>query len=313
MAGNSFNFSRLVDMLGAAKSSDEKRLSSLGILIAVDPSADRDLIARIRSCFVSERLDTLVAVRPIDKARAEIRGVRDAAVFVVGERGALAATLAIERARRGTPCAIVAQSSLDLPKLGTLDTDIFESITCIFSSNPDALERKLARWLLDATDKQIACAASFAFCRTALATRMKVRTAAENALLGFTGMAGSSDFTVMTFSQLTLAFDMAAMYGDELSMGVLADVALVLLSAYGSRNAERMGELILPFGTRLTRAFWAFAGTMLAGSLVEARHDGSMEAFARTLGRKAVAHITGERRQEAAIVPVRASLAASTQ
>lgn len=279
----SFSVSKVLEVLGAGKTADEMRSEGVSIAAVVADGAPRDLVTVVRDSLVAQLPTAVVRVLSCADAPSDMSNDRDAAIFLLGSDSDAVGEVALARARSGVPVALVAHSALDLPALGTLPEEVAALISKVVAADNSRLADKLARWLLDATDKPIAMAANFPFCRPALVSSLAAKCAAENAAVGAVDIVHGSDFPIMTVNQMKLALDIAAAYGDELSPKSAIDIALVLVAGLSWRSFARLVNDALPAGTWVSRAAFAFAGTMATSALIEAVHDGAFSDAASRL------------------------------
>lgn len=272
----SFSVSKVLDVLGAGKTADEKRSEGVSIAVVVADEAPRDIAIAVRDALVAQQPTAVVRVLSCTDAPADAPNARDAVIFLVGGNPDAVAVAALSRARSGIPVALVAHSAVELPAFSDLPEEVGALISEIVATDIDRLSDKLARWLLDATDKPIAMAANFPFCRPALVSSLATKCAAENAAVGAVDIVHGSDFPIMTANQMKLALDIAAAYGDELSPRSAIDIALVLAAGLSWRTFARLAGDALPMGTWVSRAAFAFAGTKATSVLIKAVHDGSL-------------------------------------
>lgn len=273
---SSFSVSRLLDVLGAGKTAEEKRTEGVDIAVVVDDGAPRENVLVVRDAFVAEQPNATVRVLSYADAPSDATNRRDAVLYLVGSNPRGVGELALSRARAGVPVALVAQSALELPAIGDLPEEVGALVSEIVVSDESRLADRLARWLIDATDKPIAMAANFPFCRPVLVNSLAARCAAQNAAVGAVDVIHGSDFPIMAANQAKLALDIAAAYGDALSPQTALDVALVLAAGVSWRAFARLVDGILPVGNWVSRAVFAFAGTIGTSRLIVAAHDGTL-------------------------------------
>ena len=190
---SSFSVSRLLDVLGAGKTAEEKRTEGVDIAVVVDDGAPRENVLVVRDAFVAEQPSAAVRVLSYADASSDAPNKRDAVLYLVGSNPRAIGVLALSRARAGVPVALVAQSAVELPAIGDLPEEVGALVSEIVVSDESRLADRLARWLIDATDKPIAMAANFPFCRPVLVNSLAARCAAQNAAVGAVaaGAAGS--------------------------------------------------------------------------------------------------------------------------
>lgn len=277
MAAKGFSASRIAELLQASKSAEEYRTSPVGLFIAVDRSASRELICGVRDACLPTRAETTVTVQDITSSQFDIPAHCDAALLIVGTDGGAATRMTRTLTQQGIPCALIAESILDIPDDDMGGNAEGAAVTPVVASDGATLQRRLAQWLLDAVDNPLAIAASFPFCRAQLASRLRMRCAAENAAIGAVDVIHGSDFPLMVANQLKLSFSLAAAYGESPSARYALDAALVCACGIGWRAFVRRVSDVIPFGSWMVRATFGFAGTMATGLLLEARHDGTLK------------------------------------
>ncbi|ERI04764.1 hypothetical protein [Atopobium sp. oral taxon 810] len=282
MAKKAFSLSRVLELLNESKSSDEQRCAPTHTLVIIDMSAPREVALELKRLLSAEQSSAELSIKELEYGVGGTL-VPDLAIFVVGSQLALVAKEAKRLAEAGVPCALIAESSLDLPSFDNLDESFKDLLTPIAVSNIADLAKPLAQWMVEASDKAVAFAASYSFCRQTLIDSLILLCAAQNAAVGAVDIIHGSDFPIMTVNQIKLALSIAAASGRSLSPSFLIDTALVLACGLSWRQIARSMSNILPIGNWLGRGAMGFAGTMATAQLLEAQNDGSLARAAAML------------------------------
>ncbi|WP_298578294.1 hypothetical protein [uncultured Olegusella sp.] len=275
MAKKAFSLSSVFELLSESKSSDEQRCAPTHTLVIIDMSAARELILELKRLLCAEQPSAELSIKELEYGVSTTL-VPDLAIFVVGNQLTLVAKEAKHFAESGVSCALIAESSLDLPSFDNLDESFKDLLTPIAVSNTAELAKPLAQWMVEASDKAVAFAASYSFCRQTLIDSLVLLCAAQNAAVGAIDIIHGSDFPIMTVNQLKLALSIAAASGRSLSPSFLIDTALVLACGLSWRQFARMLSNILPMGNWLGRGAMGFAGTLATAQLLKAQNDGSL-------------------------------------
>ena len=271
-ARTTFNFSRLIEALGAGKSAEQSGSLQLSLTIAVDLDAPANLVCWIRDAFIAEGPMATVEVTALDRASSNLRQKTDAVLIIVGSHVDLCTQLVSSFLYRSVPVALVGLHNEDIAGFSEQSEEAELEVGRIAAPTRIALEKKLSRWLLDATDKPIAFAANFPFMRRPLVESLTMKCAVENAAVGAIDLIHGSDLPIMLANQMKLAFRVSAAYGERLSMDQLTDAAVILSLAYGSRGLYRLLSTMLPSqASWLLRALMAFISTQLTGSILVGR------------------------------------------
>lgn len=272
MAKKLLNFRRLFELFNESKSSREQLTTPTHILVVFDKTASTDIAYRLKKLLVPEQAGAELTVGELHEGVGS-SVVFDVAIFVAGSQSALVAQEAKHLAETGVPCAILADSSLDLPVFDDVEDSVAALLTTMSVSDAMQLDEPLAHWLVESGDKAVAFAASYSFCRKALVDSVSMLCAGQNAAVGAIDIIHGSDFPIMTMNQLKLALTIAAASGRSLDSSFVVDLALVLGCALTWRQLVRGVGSVLPIGNFVGRAAVGFAGTMVTARLLEARND----------------------------------------
>ena len=264
MAAKKLSMDRLRGVVNMGREAEENMGEHLHISVLVDPNAAGWMVRAIRDALVPTR-DAIVDV-------SELGGVPTVAGIDVGivisggsEESVRNAVRYFAGARQHV--IVVAQSSLDVPETH-LPAKLGQYVAEAVSSEHGPLLDRFANALLDATDKDVSCAANFEFCRDVATARLVSRCAARNAFMGVADFIPGAGMPLMTMNQLNLSFDIAATYGHGLSIGRAPEVATVVLAGFAYRWVGRILARVFPALSLLVRAGVAYGGTLVTGRML---------------------------------------------
>lgn len=269
---NNEAFKRLEEVFAAGRDANEDRVESVRVLVAVDRSAHRDFVLSIKEAFMPARNGVFVDVLLVEDVAEDPDGAWDACVVVAGGSDEVVERAAVGVGRRGNPVVIVGQSVLDIPE-SCLVEPLSAFVATIAASNASSLKNQLADWLMRATNKQTALAASFPFCRSARVRELTQACAAQNAAIGIVNLLPGSDMPYITVNQAKLAVDIAAVYGRSFSVARAPELVAVAVLGLTYRAAARILTGAIPVLNRVMRGVTAYLGTMSTSRLVTARFD----------------------------------------
>ena len=269
MSGKGWSVGRVAEVAGFARAATRGRDERISAHVLVDPEAPRQLVLAVREALMPVRPTSEVVVCPLEGA---VPGVElpDVAIALVTSRSDTVAICAYARA--GVPVALVVEGALEAPAL-SLEEGPAALVGVVAASSPEALPDKLAAWLAASTDKELALAANFPFCRRAVVDRLVARCAVENAVVGAVHLIPGSDLPVMTAKQVKLALDVAAAYGRPIEPSRAAEVLGVVGAGLGWRAVARALLGAVPGLGTVLRAGVAYAGTMMTGSALRLRFE----------------------------------------
>ena len=260
------------DMIRSGREAEERRTDYVCVLALVDTTAPASLVLPVKEAL-DPRLPSadvrVVAVRE----NADLPGapVPDACVALLGNDGAALAAQVGILAREGVPVAIVAESALDVPELA-LGRAALERVAILSATSAEVLTDRLAEWIVQATDKSIAMAANFPFCRKAkvreLINDAAAQTAAQTAKLG-----PGAELPSMTASQVRLALTIAAINGQPLALGRIPEVLTAVSAGFGSRMMANKALGKLPFVGWFFKVGMGYLGTQATGRTLQHRFE----------------------------------------
>jgi uncharacterized protein (DUF697 family) len=264
---------RLGQVLSAGRDAESLRSDTVRVAIAVDPAAPAELVACVRDAFMPLEPTGLVHVASLgSSAPLEVNAATDVAVVVAGGSDSLTAPAARAFSRSGVACVVVAETSLDAPDLSE-DASPDAAIALVCASSPAVLLDRLARWICDSTQKDLAFAANFPFVRKPKSEQLVRACAAENAAVGALPFLKGADLPVMTANEAKMALSIAAVYGQDLTLARVPELAGVLASAFGFRGLARGAASLLPGLSWGVGAGVGYGGAMAVGTALIARFE----------------------------------------
>lgn len=247
---------KFAGVLKAGLSARHESDAPLRVTVLVDATATPFLIETVREALVPLTTSAIVRVGRISESPVQVKHDTDVTIVLTGGSERLQGAVQ-EAVIAGAPVVVLVESSVDAPFI-TEDTPM---LGLIAATDKTYLLEKLARWILDHTDKEAAFASNFAFMRIAAASRVIVSTALANMATGALVFIPGADFPVMAAAQLGMLAQLSSMYGMPIrfergyeAAGLLAGgLALRAVARQVVRYAGKGGfaakALIAGFGT----------------------------------------------------------------
>ena len=258
-------------MVGAFKvGADARRDADVPVRVAVyvDDTATPFLVGCVRDALVPQTTAGLVRVERLDAAPLAVKPDTDVALVLSCGSAHLQARVQ-EIVVAGVPCAVVAESSVEIPFIAQ-DTRM---LGLIAATDEAHLLSSLAAWVLERTDKQTAFAANFTFMRTAAAHRAVSSAALANAATGALVFIPGADFPVMTIAQLGMLMQLASIFGKPLRLERGYEAAGVLAGAVALRAVARACAPRAGVGAFAVKAAVGGAGTYAMGRALTALYE----------------------------------------
>ncbi|MBP3892980.1 MAG: hypothetical protein J6D34_02950 [Atopobiaceae bacterium] len=271
MTNTSF-IAQTADVFRTGQEAEERRCDYVCVLALVDTTAPRSLVLPVRDVLMPRLPTADVRVVGVGGSNSLLVPTKpDVCVALVGSDGRSVAKDVRELAEAGVPVALVVESALDAPTLSLSDDDA-RRVSILSATNSDVLLDRLAEWLVGATDKSIAMAANFPFCRRAKVRELTKEYATELAVQ--TAKKGpGSELPSMTANQASLALTIAAINGQPLSLGRIPEVLSAIGTGYGSRMFANKTLGKLPVIGWLFQAGFGYIGTQATGYSLQRRFD----------------------------------------
>ena len=263
---------RTGDMIRSGREAEERRTDYVCVLALVDTTAPASLVTPVKEAL-DPRLPTADVRVVAVGGNSDLPGVPlpDVCVAILGYDGVGIAEEVGVLAREGIPVAVVAESALDVPELA-LGRAAAERVSILSATSAEVLTDRLAEWIVQASDKSIAMAANFPFCRKAkvreLINDSAAQTAAATAKLG-----PGAELPSMTASQVRLALTIAAINGQPLALGRIPEVLTAVSAGFGSRMMANKALGKLPFVGWFFKVGVGYLGTQATGHTLQHRFE----------------------------------------
>lgn len=261
---NKIPVDQLRGVVTMGREAEESMGEALHLKILVDTTCPRWMALAIRDAFVPER-DAVVDVMVLD-GRPSVAGI-DVGIVLAGHSEALVRGAVRSFAGARQSVIVVAETSLDIPETH-LPAKLGQFITSVVASEHGPLLERLSNALLDSTEKDVSLAANFAFCRDVATARLVSRCAAQNALMGVFDFIPGAGMPLMTMNQINMGFDIAATCGRGLSPARVPELILIVSAGVLYRGVARMLVRAAPRLSILTKAIFAYAGTLTTGRML---------------------------------------------
>lgn len=263
---------RASDLVKSGRESEERRTDHVLILILVDTTAPRTLAVPVRDAFDPRLPGGEVRVHDVTHAYEWANmPLPDACVAICANNPRAVADEVTELALDGVPVAIIVESVLDAPRL-SLGMEAAQNVSVVAGTNAEVLSDRLAEWLISVTDKSIACAANFVFCRRAKVRELTKQYAIETAM-GTAQRGGTSDLGMMVINYAQLALSIAAVNGEPLALRRIPEVMTAVGAGFGSRMMADKALGKIPLVGTLAKAGFEFLGAEATGMALQARFD----------------------------------------
>lgn len=311
----------VLDYMGDA---EEKRSAPVRVHVYLDDSADGDLANVALAATRTNAPNASVAYDAYPPQHAIPDASADLAVLVAGDMGATGKLYADLHAmgvptvvfalNREAVCSaakdsgnaiagddVIAPDSAAAP-LALADHAADSPIT-LDSTDAKAMFEQFGRWVVAVfKDKRLAFAHAFPCVRKPLALESVNETAVQNAGIGVVAIIPGADMPLMTLNQVKMFLEMAAAYGEELSLGRVKEIAAIVGGAFAMRTVARQVVGIVPGVGWAVKGGIGYAGTVAMGhALLEYFESGAdVAASARNIadsvkGAPSWAGVSGER------------------
>ncbi len=171
----------------------------------------------------------------------------------------------IEANREGQTTNAAGTASVAAPAVGKgVPVDDIIDID-LDGSNPRPLE-ELGAWIVaNAPAKRISMAADFPFLRHPLAVDIMRQNAIQNGAVGLVFFLPGADMPVITLNQAIMAIQIAAIYGEPLTMDRAKEIAVVVAGGFGFRTLSRSLVSVVPVLGWAIKPTVAASGTVAMG------------------------------------------------
>lgn len=271
--------------------SDREKPVHLAVVVEVD--CPDTLIDAVRWAL---RPSTAMATLQVDIAEpgsAPTFATRPDAVVAVAGSGSKGLEGAIRVARTAViPVVVVALG--DEQRAAILADSLLQPISdLVVGQEPSEAIERLGHWLVDNLgSKRLALAHNFAFIRRVVADDAVKTTALQNALVGGVAIIPGADMPIMTANQAKMLLQIAAAYGQPMSVERVKELAAVVGGAFVLRTVARQLLAVVPVLGWAIKGGIGYAGTLAMGKAAieyfeEGGDLGGVAHHFREMGREA--------------------------
>lgn len=281
-------------VIDEATNIDEARQTPLSVSVYIDESAPGDVVARVRGAFASASPHARVSLMYLDGRPFAPYAGDDMAVIVAGLSDQVGA-YADELRAAGVPVMVattmpslvaeIAQSqghpiphadvvAPDAPGGGRLLPARADGAVPADAAEPyvlderaaASLDRRMGEWVIAAChDKRLAFALAFPFVRRPLSVDAVNATSVQNAGVGLVVFIPGADMPIMTLNQAKMLLQIAAAYGEPMSMERVKELAAVVGGAFALRSVARQVVAFVPALGWAVKAAIGYTGTQAMG------------------------------------------------
>ena len=276
---------------------DAARSVPITVSVLLDEAAPADLVAFVRSSFASASPQARVSVNYFSDASAAFDGKSDMAVIAAGvtqEVGLIARRLR----DAGIPALVVTlaepvvissdgsgEVTYDVPPIPGWQPDDPLSLEpyALTAHVAEQLSSRMGEWVVACfRAKRLAFAQAFEFVRRPLSMESVRSTSMQNAGVGFVAFIPGADLPIMTLNQAKMVLQIAAAYGQPLTMERAKELAAVVGGGFACRAVARQLVGVVPALGWAIKAGIGYAGTSAMGhAAVEYfEHGGSVAGIA---------------------------------
>ena len=319
-------------VLDEATNIDEAARTPVSVSVYVDDSCTGDVLMLVQRAFETQAAHARVVQAPLDDALRIPYGGDDAAVIVAGfdERvGEAAASLRsvgvptmvattlpslvtdIAKAQGhpiptgdvisagGKPVPVTKRLAAGLRgKLiaGDVSFDASDEPIALADEAADQMRERMGAWIIaTCREKRLAFALAFPFVRRPLSLEAVGATAMQNAGVGLVLILPGADMPVMTLNQAKMLLQIAAAYGQPMTIARVKELACVVGGAFACRTVARQLVGVVPALGWAVKAAIGYAGTEAMGraAIEYFEAGGSFAGLADVVGKAREAVVQG--------------------
>ena len=162
------------------------------------------------------------------------------------------------------PEDVIAPTSSEVPL--ALSDRAEDSPIQLDSNDAQAMFGQFGRWIIDVfKEKRLAFANAFPCVRRPLALESVNETAVQNAGIGVVAIIPGADMPLMTLNQVKMLLEMAAAYGEELTLSRIKEIAAIVGGAFACRSVARQAVGVVPGIGWVVKGGIGYVGTIAMG------------------------------------------------
>lgn len=170
---------------------------------------------------------------------------------------------------RRTAAAAVAAASEPEEEVNPFLADVPEDldVDCPMNEeNTRMMSTRMGKWVIAACkDKVLPLSLAFPFVRRPYATDLVNITSVQNAGIGAVVFIPGADMPIMTLNQAKMLLQIAAAYGQPMTLDRAKELAAVVAGAFACRSAARQIVGLLPVGGWIVKGAIGYSGTLAMG------------------------------------------------
>lgn len=260
---------KVLEVASKALETASSMSEGLVVCVVVDPKVPRWLGETVRDALVPQMGTSTVSVQATSDFAGPVAGCNLGIVLTGGSDDAAVLAALRSFARAEVPCAVCAETSLEVPEAAS-DQSLAAVVSQVVGSEKDALLEKLCDWMLDSANP-VAVSANFEFCRETETERLIQRCAMANAAVGTVNILHGADLPIMAANQAKLALDLAAAHGEGMSTSRMVEMAAVMAAAVAYRGVARtLCDRVRPLSFAI-RGSVGYAGSLATGTALALR------------------------------------------
>lgn len=304
-------------VVAAMNGNDEARKQPISVSVYIDDSAPSDVIGLIRSLFASAATHARITLGYIGNAQAIPNPSDDAAVIVGGSHSDVG-RLASDIRAAGVPAMVVttmpstvariaSEQGFAIPSADLIAPKVpedEEEPVALDESNTTALKLRMGEWVIQISgDKRLAFATAFPFVCRPLGVDAVNLTALENAAIGAVLFIPGADMPVMTLNQAKMLLQIAAAYGQPMTIDRAKELAAVVAGGFAFRTVSRNLSGLIPAIGPAIKAGIGYAGTQAMGraAIEYFENGGGISGLANTVAQARDAVMRGVSAAQVAI------------
>lgn len=178
---------------------------------------------------------------------------------VIAPSASSAATMTPEEVSTFARTSANSQSSSAIAQVGAEPLELTKAAE-------ESLLSRMGAWVIDACkEKRLAFALAFPFVRKPLAMETVKATSMQNGGIGLVLVIPGADMPVMTLNQAKMVLQIAAAYGEELSLSRAKELAAVVAGGFACRGVARQICSAIPVAGWAVKAAIGYSGTYAMG------------------------------------------------
>lgn len=325
-------------LIDEATNIDEASRTPVSLSLYIDVTCQVDLLAAVLGAFGTQAPHARVSQCSLEDALAAPYPGDDAAIIVAGDDERVGLACAVVRSA-GVPCMVVSDSPAtalvtaresghpipdgDMVAPGGSPVPVLKRLTdglrgkvssggVVYSRDEEPvpldeealvqLNQRMGAWIIaSCREKRLAFALAFPFVRRPLSLEAVGATSVQNAGVGLVVLLPGADMPVMTLNQAKMLLQIAAAYGQPMSLARVKELIALLGGAFACRSVARQLAAVVPALGWAVKAGVGYTGTAAMGraAIEYFEAGGSVSGLAEAFGKVRDAVSQGAERVQA--------------